>query len=81
MEIINLNNMIWLLLIICIVITLSFFENLMMMVANYITYTSAIISGKTSTENQEQAKRQNNISSILTVLCALLWTLFIYLWN
>lgn len=81
MEIINLNNMIWLLLIICIVITLSFFENLMMMVANYITYTSAIISGKTATENQEQAKRQNNISSILTVLCALLWTLFIYLWN
>lgn len=53
----------------------------MMMVANYITYTSAIISGKTATENQEQAKRQNNISSILTVLCALLWTLFIYLWN
>lgn len=81
MEIINLNNMIWLLLIICIAITLSFFENLMMMVANYITYTSAIISGKTATENQEQAKRQNNISSILTVLCALLWTLFIYLWN
>lgn len=81
MEIINLNNMIWLLFIICIVITLSFFENLMMMVANYITYTSAIISGKTATENQEQAKRQNNISSILTVLCALLWTLFIYLWN
>lgn len=73
--------MIWLLLIICIVITLSFFENLMMMVANYITYISAIISGKTATENQEQAKRQNNISSILTVLCALLWTLFIYLWN
>lgn len=71
--------MIWLLLIICIVITLSFFENLMMMVANYITYISAIISGKTATENQEQAKRQNNISSILTVLCALLWTLFIYL--
>lgn len=70
--------MIWLLLIICIVITLSFFENLMMMVANYITYTSAIISGKTATENQEQVKRQNNISSILTVLCALLWTLFIY---
>ncbi len=81
MDLINLNNMIWLLLIICIVITLSFFENLMMMVANYITYTSAIISGKTATENQEQAKRQNNISSILTVLCALLWTLFIYLWN
>jgi len=80
-DLINLNNMIWLLLIICIVITLSFFENLMMMVANYITYTSAIISGKTATENQEQAKRQNNISSILTVLCALLWTLFIYLWN
>ncbi|QOR58614.1 hypothetical protein KNV32_gp92 [uncultured phage cr3_1] len=73
--------MIWLLFIICIVITLSFFENLMMMVANYITYTSVIISGKTATENQEQAKRQNNISSILTVLCALLWTLFIYLWN
>lgn len=73
--------MIWLLLIICIVITLSFFENLMMMVANYITYTSAIISGKTATENQEQAKRQNNISSVLTILCALLWTLFIYLWN
>lgn len=81
MDLINLNNMIWLLLIICIVITLSFFENLMMMVANYITYTSAIISGKTATENQEQAKRQNNISSMLTVLCALLWTLFIYLWN
>lgn len=73
--------MIWLLFIICIVITLSFFENLMMIEANYITYTSAIISGKTATENQEQAKRQNNISSILTVLCALLWTLFIYLWN
>lgn len=73
--------MIWLLLIICIVVTLFFFENLMMMVANYITYTSAIISGKTATENKEQAKRQNNISSILTVLCALLWTLFIYLWN
>lgn len=70
--------MIWLLLIICIVITLSFFENLMMMVANYITYTSAIISGKTATENQEQAKRQNNISSVLTVLCAILWTLFVY---
>ena len=51
------------------------------MVANYITYTSAIISGKTVTENQEQAKRQNNISSMLTVLCAFLWTLFIYLWN
>lgn len=73
--------MIWLLLIICIVITLSFFENLMMMVANYITYTLAIISGKTATENQEQAKRQNNISSVLTVLCAILWTLFVYFWN
>lgn len=81
MDLINLNNMIWLLLIICIVITLSFFENLMMMVANYITYTSAIISGKTATENQEQAKRQNHISSILTILCALLWTLFVYLWD
>lgn len=73
--------MIWILLIVCIVVTLFFFENLMMMVANYITYTSAIISGKTAIENQEQAKRQNNISSMLNVLCALLWTLFIYLWN
>jgi hypothetical protein len=53
----------------------------MMMVANYITYTSAIISGKTATENQEQAKRQNNISSVLTILCAILWTLFVYFWN
>lgn len=81
MDLINLNNMIWLLFIICIVITLFFFENLMMMVANYITYTSAIISGKTATENQEQAKRQNNISSVLIVLCAILWTLFVYFWN
>lgn len=73
--------MIWLLLIICITVTLLFFENLIMMVANYITYILAIVIGKTATENQEQAKRQNHISSILTILCALLWTLFVYLWD
>lgn len=73
--------MIWLLLIICIAVTLFFFENLMMMVANYITYVLAIVNGKTAIENQNQTKRQNHISSILTVLCAILWTLFIYLWN
>lgn len=73
--------MIWLLLIICIAVTLFFFENLMMMLANYITYVLAVSVGKNATESQKQAIRQNRISIILTVLCALLWTLFVYLWN
>lgn len=81
MEIINLNNMIWLLLIICIAVTLFFFENLMMMIANYITYVLDIANGKIAIEKQNQMRKQNSISSILTVFCALLWTLFVYLWN
>lgn len=73
--------MIWLLLTICIALTLFFFENLVMMIANYMTYVLAIATERTATENQNQARKQNHISSILTVLCALLWTLFVYLWN
>lgn len=73
--------MIWLLLIICIAVTLFFFENLMMMIANYITYVLDIANGKIAIEKQNQIRKQNSISSILTVFCALLWTLFVYLWN
>lgn len=73
--------MIWLLLIICIVITLSFFENLMMMIANYIVYGIAAANNKNATENKETMTRQNIISTMLAIISGILWSCFMYCWH
>lgn len=52
-----------------------------MLVGNYITYSMAAIRDKTVTEVSKTVKRQSIISTILIIICSILWTAFIYLWN
>lgn len=73
--------MIWLLLTICIVVTLFFFENLMMMIANYIVYGVAVVNNKNSNEHRDRIAKQNIISTACSIICGILWTLFIYYYN
>lgn len=73
--------MIWILLFCCIAFTLFFFDNLIMLVGNYLTYSMAPIRNKTVTEVSKTVKRQSLISTILIIICSILWTTFIYLWN
>lgn len=73
--------MIWILLFFYIAFTLFFFNNLIMLVGNYITYSMAAIRDKTVTEVSKTVKRQSIISTILIIICSILWTAFIYLWN
>lgn len=73
--------MIWILLIVCIVVTLFFFENLMMMIANYIVYGVAAINNKNSNEHRDRIAKQNIISTTISIICGILWALFMYYWN
>lgn len=73
--------MIWTLLFLCIAFTLFFFDNLIMLVGNYLTYSMTAIRNKTVTEVSKTVKRQSLISTILIIICSILWTAFIYLWN
>ena len=73
--------MIWTLLFLCIAFTLFFFDNLIMLVGNYLTYSMEAIRNKTVTEVSKTVKRQSLISTILIIICSILWTTFIYLWN
>ena len=73
--------MIWILLIVCIVVTLFFFENLMMMIANYIVYGVAAINNKNSNEHRDRIAKQNIISTIYSIICGILWALFMYCYN
>lgn len=73
--------MIWILLFCCIAFTLFFFDNLIMLVGNYITYSMVAIRNKTVTEVSKTVKIQSLISTILIIICSILWTTFIYLWN
>lgn len=73
--------MIWILLFCCIAFTLFFFDNLIMLVGNYLTYSMVAIRNKTVTEVSKTVKRQSLISTILIIICSILWTAFIYLWN
>ena len=81
MEIINLNNMIWLLLIICIVITLSFFENLMMMFgmicewrAHNLLWSLGIKRERTKTVDLElKVKWYYKIGYFILSFCYLRW--------
>jgi hypothetical protein len=73
--------MIWILLFCCIAFTLFFFDNLIVLVGNYLTYSMAAIRNKTVTEVSKTVKRQSLINTILIIICSILWTAFIYLWN
>lgn len=73
--------MIWLLLIICIVVTLFFFENLMMMIANYIVYGVAAANNKNFNEHKDKIAKQNIISTACSIICGILWALFIYCYH
>lgn len=73
--------MIWILLIVCIVVTLFFFENLMMMIANYIIIGIAAANDKNATKNKDTVIRQSIISTMLSIISGILWTLFMYYWN
>ena len=73
--------MIWILLFCCIAFTLFFFDNLIIFVGNYLTYSMAAIRNKTVTEVSKTVKCQSLINTILIIICSILWTAFIYLWN
>lgn len=61
--------MIYVLLFLCIYCTFYYIGNLVMMVTNFVK------------GNKEVAHNQNGINTILEMICATLWTLFIWLWN
>ena len=53
----------------------------MMMIANYIVYGVAAANNKNSNEHRDRIAKQNIISTACSIICGILWTLFIYCYN
>lgn len=73
--------MIWLLLTICIFLTLFFFENIIMMLGNYISAAYADTHNINASELKVTIKRQMIISTMLTIICPIFWSMFFFYWN
>lgn len=73
--------MIWLLLTICISLTLFFFENVITMLGNYISAVYADVHNIDASELKVTIKRQMIISTTLIIICGVLWSMFFFYWN
>lgn len=53
----------------------------MTMIANYIVIGIAAANDKNATKNKDTVIRQSIISTMLSIISGILWTLFMYYWN